>query len=288
MKRYVSVYFSLAVLLAAVASSPAQVPEAVRQLNEQYRIRLDEACAPVNQWYLAELLTLYTDCRSQDRKSDAKAIASLIHSIAPDTVLPQHTMIIPPTTPASEHELLPLPPATSAEALPAGTPEPTPMPTNVPIEPLTPAPAPKLTELDRVKIILPDVAVLPAQMSYELPASGARLEGDVQFNGKDISLWRGLDSSVSWVFTNTKAGLYDISLLYSTDIAAPGAFEVRIGNETLERPTIDRTGARHKYRKCSIGRLSIPAGDTIVTLIKKQRGGLLFNLKMLYLDEVNP
>ncbi len=273
MKRYVSVCCFLAFLLPALPS-PAPAPEVVRQLNEQYRTRLDEACSPVNQWYLAELLKLYIDCRTRGQQADTEYLANLVHSIAPDAVLPQLTKIAQLTPPPTEPE--------------QPTPTPIPFPTTAPSEVSAPSLVPKLTELDRVKIILPEVAVLPALMSYELPAGDAQLEGDVQFDGQDISLWRGLDSSVSWSFNNAKAGLYDISLLYSTDIAAPGAFEVRIGNEILNRPTMDRTGARHKYRKRSIGRLSIPAGETTVTLIKKQRGGLLFNLKMLYLDEVSP
>ncbi|MDD2236856.1 MAG: hypothetical protein PHG65_06590, partial [Kiritimatiellae bacterium] len=200
----------------------------------------------------------------------------------PTESVPSSPTTTKPQTPVLKTEPLPTIEPTSTPM------EPTPLPTSAPLETTARSPDPKLTELDRVKIILPDVAVLPALMSYELPAGEARLEGDVQFDGRDISLWRGLESSVSWSFNNAKAGLYDISLLYSTDIAAPGAFEVRIGNETLSRPTIDRTGARHKYRKRSIGRLFIPAGETTLSLIKKQRGGLLFNLKMVYLDEVPP
>lgn len=288
MKRSIFAFSLVAALLTA--STPAQPPDAVRALNEQYRARLDEACAPVNQWYLAELMKCYIDSLAQEQASDAAYLADLIHSIAPDTVLPELPKAIPPP-PASA-----LPPSTAAEPqpttpeAPAPTPPPAPLPTPAPepTEKPAPAPEPKLTELDRVKIILPDVAVMPALMNYEFPAANALLQGDVQFDGRDISLWRGCESSVSWSFTNTRAGRYDISLLYSTDIAEPGAFELRIGNESLTCPTIPRTGARYKYRKRSIGTLYIPTGETTIALTKKQRGGLLFNLQQLQLDEVPP
>lgn len=274
----------------------AQMPDTVSSLNQQYRRKLDEACAPVNQWYLAELLKIYIDCRVQGNEADAEYVAHLIHSIAPETVLPELPNRTVPASEATESKpteqagqsepLSPVPVPVVAESAPAASD----LPVEQDVTNTTPASVepPKLTELDRMKIILPDVSSIPVMMTYELPACDAQLNGDVRFDGKDISLWRGLDSSAHWTLSNVKPGLYEVSLLYSTSIAEPGAFEVHVGEQTLARPTIDRTGAWHKYRKCAIGRIRLPADATSLDIVKKERGGFLFNLKMVYLDEVLP
>ena len=288
-------------MLAALSAS-AQPPEAVRTLDREYRRRLDEACAPVNQWYIAELLKIYIDLRVQNQNTDADTVAQFIHSIAPEVVLPE--LPATPEHPLKTSETETPPAAIGAE--PPPLPEPTPAPTPVPavtvsspaaselpaaqiVAPTAPtSPEAALQELDRMKKILPDISAFPVLMTYELPASEARLTGDVRFDNKDISLWRGYDSQAAWTIPDLKPGLYEISLLYSTDISAPGPFEIHLGDQTLHCKTIDRTGSWHKYRKCAVGRLQVAGGKTDVFVLKKDRGGFLFNLKMLYLDEVLP
>jgi len=133
-------------------------------------------------------------------------------------------------------------------------------------------------------------ATLPTQSkdgSITLGAEIATIEGSTaQLEGGDkqaIGFWSNPKDTVSWDFSVSKPGTYNMTLEYACEPAAAGSsFQVKVGNQMV-KADVSSTGSWSTFKPLSLGQFSFPTtGKTRITISPvKIVGQGMMNLRKL-------
>lgn len=126
----------------------------------------------------------------------------------------------------------------------------------------------------------PATSAAASDGSLLLPARQAEIRGrEIIFEREfsNLGYWHGADDHAAWTVRVAKPGEYDVWLDAACDPSCAGnGFLIHAGTAEL-RGTTASTGAWSKYQRTKIGHLTLPAGETRVTMAPATppRGALL-------------